>query len=86
MSPFGIVGIFRRCPDADELRHCFGLDVLDEGVELLVDGGQPHLDLALVLPVLLRVNVVAIQSRSKLVMLSTLTSRGTAEERITFRA
>ena len=52
MSPFGIVGIFRRCPDADELRHCFGLDVLDEGVELVVDGVEPHLNLAVVLPVL----------------------------------
>ena len=43
MSLFRIVGILRRCPDADEL---------DEGVELVVDGVEPHLYLAVVLPVL----------------------------------
>ena len=50
MSPFRIVRILRRCPDADELWHCFSLDVLDEGVELVVDGVEPHLNLAVVLP------------------------------------
>lgn len=47
MSPFRIVGILRWCPDADELWHCFSLDVLDEGVELVVDGVEPHLNMAL---------------------------------------
>ena len=64
-----VVGVLRRrASDADELGLCVGLDVLDEGVELLVDGGQPHLDLALVLPVLLGVDVVVVQAPGHLVV------------------
>ena len=52
----------------DELGLGVRLEVLDEVVELPVDGRQPHLNLTLVLPVLLGVDVVVVHGPGHLVV------------------
>ena len=52
----------------DELGLGVGLKVLDEVVELLVDGREPHLNLTFVLHVLLGVDVVVVHSPGHLVV------------------